>query len=137
MCHWWIYGLFMKLDGLDVLKRYTPGANFCTEYLPFGLCCYATARQVKRNKKWWTCFPTSTTTTTSIQRYQQAANESRNRIKFLVQHGCVNHLHVLHMLDAEFYALFYNRQNNSKHTTRTTTTTNSTTKSKGHTSWVL
>jgi hypothetical protein len=102
--------LFMKLGGLDVLKRYTPGANFGTEYLPFGLCCYATARQVKRNKTWWTCFPTSTTTTTSIKRYQQAANETRNRVKFLVQYGCVNHLHVLHILDAEFYASYYNNK---------------------------
>jgi hypothetical protein len=87
--------LFLKLGGLDVLKKYIPGINFGQEYLPFGLCCYSTVRKCKMRHRWLTF---------STKRYQRAADQTRKRVKFLVQHGCVNHVHVLHILDAEYYA---------------------------------
>ena len=64
-----------------------PGFAFGLDYLPFGLCLYHMARKTK------------------LAKYRRLANQTRNDVKKLVKAGCVNLVHQLSLLDAEYHAM--------------------------------
>ena len=73
--------------GIQMLRTYFPGAGFGAEYLPFGVCAYATARRTKKGK------------------YKRLANQVRGELQRLAKNGCINLVHSLCILDGEHYAL--------------------------------
>eukprot|EP00977_Amphora_coffeiformis_P001619 scaffold310_cov168-Amphora_coffeaeformis.AAC.14 len=79
--------LVLDLGGLDNLRNNFLGLCFGSNLLPFGLCCYAIARRNGHAK----C--------------KRAANQLRAETQKDVDGGCVNLIHVLSLLNAEFYAL--------------------------------
>lgn len=79
------------IGGFENDKKKFIGAGFGMHYLAFGVCCYYVAR---RSSKWG-----------GINKHKRWANEIKARVQSYVVNGCVNLVHVLSILDAEFFVM--------------------------------
>jgi hypothetical protein len=79
--------LVVDLGGIGYIHKNLRGIGGGAEFLPFGLCCYVMAKRSRKNK------------------YKNAANHVRLETQSLVKRGCLNLIHALSLLDAEYYAL--------------------------------
>lgn len=82
--------IVVQIGGSKFLKKY-PGAGYGMEYLPFGVCCYAAAKQSQNKRK--------------RQKYRKMADQVRKDTEKCVKMGCVNLVHILSLLNAEHYEL--------------------------------
>lgn len=79
--------IFIKIGGIDFIKTNLYGMGYGSDYFPFGLCCFVMAKQ------------------TNQKHYKKLACQTRNEMFSLVQKKCLNLVHMLRVLDAEYQAM--------------------------------
>ena len=77
----------LELGGFDYIETHYIGGCFGMDNLLFGVPLYAMARKTRHTK------------------YKRQANRARVKVQNFVKNGCVNFVHVLSILDGEFYAM--------------------------------
>jgi len=79
--------LVQDVGGYGFLKNHFRGVGYGCDYFPFGLCSFVMARRTNKNK------------------YKHEANLIRAELQHLVKNKCINFIHMLSILDGEYFAM--------------------------------